>query len=67
MPIEENLMKEFQNGEKVLIEIAEIIGNIAERDYNSSAEINPSIASKIVAQTINNNNNSRLPKARLER
>ncbi|PKC01243.1 hypothetical protein RhiirA5_381879 [Rhizophagus irregularis] len=37
-----------------------------ERDYNSS-EINPSIASKIVAQVTNNNNNSRLPKARLER
>ncbi len=37
-----------------------------ERDYNSS-EINPSIASKMVAQATNNNNNSRLPKARLER
>ncbi|CAB5359147.1 unnamed protein product [Rhizophagus irregularis] len=37
-----------------------------ERDYNSS-EINPSIASKIVTQVTNNNNNSRLPKARLER
>ena len=37
-----------------------------ERDYNSS-NINPSIASKIVAQVTNNNNNSRLPKARLER
>src|SRR4051794_37665911 len=33
-----------------------------ERDYNSS-NINPSIASKIVAQVTNNNNNSRLPKA----
>ena len=38
-----------------------------ERDYNSSAEINPSIASKIVAQATNNSNNSRLPKVRLER
>ncbi|PKY23567.1 hypothetical protein RhiirB3_334471 [Rhizophagus irregularis] len=36
-----------------------------ERDYDSS-KINPSIASKIVAQVTNNNNNSRLPKARLE-
>ena len=37
-----------------------------ERDYNSS-EINPSIASKMVAQITNNSDNSRLPKARLER
>ncbi|RIB26118.1 hypothetical protein C2G38_2164226 [Gigaspora rosea] len=35
------------------------------KDYNLS-KINPSIASKIVAQITNNNNNSRLPKARLE-
>jgi hypothetical protein len=37
-----------------------------ERDYGSLG-INPSLASKIVAQVTNNNNNSRLPKARLER
>lgn len=137
-PIEENLTKEFRDGEEILAEVAEMMENVAslnlrndtdedlidareqitnlsnntylqqiyddnnpdildnngnvifdllhqrrkyhkaytskkmirsqfqERDYNSS-EINPSIASKIVAQVTNNNNNTRLPKARLER
>ncbi|CAB4419112.1 unnamed protein product [Rhizophagus irregularis] len=138
IPVEEDLTKEFRDGEEILAEIAEMMENVAslnlrnntdedlidareqitnlsnntylqqiydnnnpdildnngnvifdllhqrrkyhkaytskkmirsqfqERDYNSS-EINPSIASKIVAQVTNNNNNTRLPKARLER
>ncbi|CAB5205918.1 unnamed protein product [Rhizophagus irregularis] len=61
-----DLLHQQRKYHKVYTSKKMIRSQFQERDYNSS-EINPSIASKIVAQVTNNNNNSRLPKARLER
>ncbi|CAG8542562.1 3372_t:CDS:2 [Funneliformis caledonium] len=38
IPIKENLTKEFQNGEKVLTEIAEIIGNITDLNLRNNTD-----------------------------